>query len=278
MRYLFIFTCGLLLFGSNVLAQVDFEINGSLCVNNRLVFTDNSSLTATAWEWIIDSDTITTADSAVYTFNSPGAYNVQLTLTTTSGDFPYSRTIEIHENPDCDFIVDTVFWSSFTRIFTDNSTSLNTITTYLWDFGDGGGFSMDTSVAEYKYSAEGDYVVKLEITDENGCIDSLSQVVSVDDIYIVPNVFTPNGDNKNDDFIVTVNGVDRFSIDIYSRWGNLVFNREGVNQIVWDGRLPDGSKVTPGTYYYVITASDSQKTYKPEAGFVMVFYGKNSNE
>jgi len=278
MRYLLIITCGLLLLGTNIFAQVNFEIKGSLCVDNQLVFIDNSSLTATAWEWVLGTDKLTTADSAVYTFDTPGKYIVSLTLTSGGKDYSYSRTIEIHENPTCDFTVDTVFWSSFTRIFTDNSTSINTITYFLWDFGDGTGVSLDTSKAEYKYNTEGEYNVKLEITDEYGCIDSLSQTVSVDDIYRVPNVFTPNGDNKNDDFIVTVNGVDKFSIEIYSRWGNLVFSREGVNQIIWDGRLPEGSKVTPGTYFYVITASDSQKTYKPKTGFVMVFYGKNSND
>jgi gliding motility-associated-like protein len=89
---------------------------------------------------------------------------------------------------------------------------------------------------------------------------------------MVPNVFTPNEDRVNDEFIVLSNGVSRFSIEIYSRWGNLLFKRSGQEQIVWDGTLPDGTKINPGTYYYVITAHDDAANYEPAQGFITVFY------
>ncbi len=64
------------------------------------------------------------------------------------------------------------------------------------------------------------------VTDINGCQASASILVDVDyqrDVYI-PNVFSPNGDGRNDEFrIFTGLGVVSINyIRIYDRWGNLV--------------------------------------------------------
>jgi gliding motility-associated-like protein len=71
---------------------------------------------------------------------------------------------------------------------------------------------------------------------------------------------------------VTSNGETLFSIEIYSRWGNLVFKRSGHQQRFWDGTMPDGSLVKPGTYYYVINSESGNFKYEPEKGFITVFY------
>jgi PKD repeat protein len=84
-------------------------------------------------------------------------------------------TVIIHAPPNADF--------SFTYdscivgpvVFFDNSSAYNTSDTlsyYLWDFDDGVGFA-DTLDPIYQYLDAGSYDVKLTITDQNGCVDSL---------------------------------------------------------------------------------------------------------
>lgn len=84
-------------------------------------------------------------------------------------------TVIIHAPPSADF--------SFTYdscivgpvVFFDNSSAYNTSDTlsyYLWDFDDGVGFA-DTLDPIYQYLDAGSYDVKLTITDQNGCVDSL---------------------------------------------------------------------------------------------------------
>ena len=71
------------------------------------------------------------------------------------------------------------------------------------------------------------------------------------DSLIIPNVFTPNGDGYNDVFDYENQQQWEFETQIFSRWGNLVFeNRESKN---WDGSI-DGELAAPGVYFYVIRA------------------------
>lgn len=276
MRHLFS-----LLFGMGVLfqiahAQINLVFEGSPCVGSQLTFYEELGLSASDYSWDFgNGDTSSTPDSAKYTYTEAGDYTVTLTLISGGSTFTSSKVVTIYENPECEFSVDSVPFSSYTKIFQDESISEFTLSSFLWDFGDGEELTIDTAIIEYRYSAAGDYEVWLWSTDVNGCTDSASQIIEVNNIYRVPNVFTPNGDGINDQFIVTVNGYELFSIEIYSRWGNLVFRRENVNNLIWDGRMPDGSKVKPGTYFYVITAHDSQFTYDPESGYITVFYEKD---
>ena len=71
------------------------------------------------------------------------------------------------------------------------------------------------------------------------------------DSLIIPNVFTPNGDGYNDEFEYENQQQWEFETQIFSRWGNLVYDdRESKN---WDGRI-DGKLAAPGVYFYVIRA------------------------
>ncbi|KEO73215.1 hypothetical protein EL17_12740 [Anditalea andensis] len=85
-----------------------------------------------------------------------------------------------------------------------------------------------------------------------------------------PNVITPNGDGKNDMFII--HGLDKFErndIVIFNRWGDHVFE-SGDYQNNWSAE-----GLNPGTYYYVMvsTGTNGQKTtFK---GWIQVI--KNAN-
>jgi gliding motility-associated-like protein len=71
----------------------------------------------------------------------------------------------------------------------------------------------------------------------------------------VPNIFTPNGDGKNDMFhIFGIEGFPNSKVQIYNRWGNLVFEDDYYRN-TWSGDdLPDG------VYYYIFTRNDGKVT------------------
>lgn len=98
------------------------------------------------------------------------------------------------------------------------------------------------------------------VTDINGCTGTDQVVVSVNSRrnVFVPNVFSPNGDGKNEKFqIVTGSGVSRINyFKIFDRWGNLMYNEfnltpspSGVGN--WDG-THHGLKLNPGVFVYSI--------------------------
>ncbi|MGE4287806.1 MAG: PKD domain-containing protein [Salinivirgaceae bacterium] len=269
-KYLLLFFISLLFNG--VFAQADFTIQGNLCQGNTLSFTD-ASVVAESWTWDFGDTAGSTDQNPSHSYADSGTYTVTLSIVSGANTYSKSRTYQISKNPSADFLIDTTRYSSYSRIFTDSSTLYNSFAKCIWNFGDNSAtIESQNRNYLYKYPAAGNYTVKMRIIDSKGCTDSISKNLEIYDRFKVPNVFTPNEDKVNDEFIVYSNGVSRFSIEIYSRWGNLLFKRTGQEQIVWDGRLPDGTIVKPGTYYYVITPQDGTDSYESEQGFITVFY------
>ena len=65
------------------------------------------------------------------------------------------------------------------------------------------------------------------------------------------NVFTPNGDGINDFFSFSKENLLTIDVEIYNRWGQLIYSWDNVNGR-WDGTiLKTGKKASEGVYYYV---------------------------
>ena len=74
---------------------------------------------------------------------------------------------------------------------------------------------------------------------------------------LIPNVFSPNNDGKNDFF--RIEGIEGFPgsvLLVYNRWGNLIFQDLNYGG-GWDGRI-GGNPISDGTYYYVLQRSDGE--------------------
>jgi len=107
----------------------------------------------------------------------------------------------------------------------------------------------------YTFNETGSYKVMLTVnSNANVCpySDSLNVLVSTSFIN-VPNVFTPNGDGKNDQFRVSYRSIGDYKILLYSSWAGRVYTSTDPAQ-GWDGRV-GGRLAPPGVYYYLITAT-----------------------
>ncbi|MBO6515571.1 MAG: PKD domain-containing protein [Bacteroidia bacterium] len=103
----------------------------------------------------------------------------------------------------------------------------------------------------------GTFYVCLVATNDIGCADTVCKPIENDfRVLFTPyNVFTPNADGDdglNDKFIIDIEGWEEFNIDIYNRWGELVFKTEDPANS-WDGTIMNkGTECPGGTYFYVI--------------------------
>lgn len=209
---------------------------------------------AILWDWDFgDGKQYSGYDTVVHVYTNPGIYDV--VLVTNSSNYTIEEFIKVQLTPRVYFDTITIQYASFTILCRDTSVYDNPVE-FVWDFGDGTEPDTITYVVfTHKYESEGTYTIKHVVRDGyTGCVDSLSKTITITHQFIIPNVFTPNGDGINDWFEVLANGLDFFpQIIIYNRWGTIVYKIENVSQIVWDGRTFDGALVSPGTYFYVIT-------------------------
>lgn len=111
---------------------------------------------------------------------------------------------------------------------------------YLWQDG--------SRLSDFRVTEAGRYSV--EVTNEWGCttMDSIELIRRCPTRIYAPNVFSPNGDGKNDQFGVLGKDMESLELFIYNRWGNLVFTGLDQHQY-WDGQFR-GQAAPIGVYMW----------------------------
>lgn len=95
----------------------------------------------------------------------------------------------------------------------------------------------------------------LTVTDSAGCTASDTMILEVVPSIWFPDGFTPNGDGTNDTWVIdNIFLFPQCEIEIYDRWGILLFRSVGYNT-PWDGQY-NGKDLPVGTYYYIIKLND----------------------
>jgi gliding motility-associated-like protein len=90
------------------------------------------------------------------------------------------------------------------------------------------------------------------VTDQNGCTATADAYIEVLYALYVPNTFTPNGDNDNDEFLAVSVSVKEFSMRVFDRWGEEIFSTININE-GWDGNYK-GIESKQDVYVYRIEA------------------------
>lgn len=114
--------------------------------------------------------------------------------------------------------------------------------------------------------------------DSFGNESNLSYVRCVDECsyYLLPNVFSPNEDNRNDVFLADnpLGYIKKVDMKIFNRWGELVFQTDNP-LIEWDGkRKGTNTTVSTGVYYYICDVWEPRVTgleVRNLVGFIHVY-------
>ncbi|HEY1009268.1 MAG TPA: PKD domain-containing protein [Daejeonella sp.] len=141
--------------------------------------------------------------------------------------------------------------------------------TYLWDFGDGQ-TSTDTN-PEHTYLEKGNFDVTLTAFKGNVCSASVVKgtfTINESGAIFIPNIFTPNNDAVNDQFVVNMSNIKTYRIQIFNRYGLLMYSSENLLQS-WDGTYQNQA-VPVGTYYYVLDAVDFDNNVIKKSGSVTI--------
>ncbi|MBL7113691.1 MAG: gliding motility-associated C-terminal domain-containing protein [Bacteroidales bacterium] len=231
------------------------------CVPLTVSFYDKS-VYAEEYEWNFDDGGSSLQAEPVYTFTEPGLYQVKQTVKGEGGEDIAFREIKAFRLPEVDFKVEPnliMLPDQYAKTFNFSEYGVR----YFWDFGDG--TTYDSIEPAHLYTELGKYDVSLEVWTKHGCEGYLIKPLEVEvvgaGIMKFPNAFAPNmsgptggiydpTDISNQTFHPVHDGVIKYSLMIYNRWGELVFETTDVHT-GWDGYI-DGKLAPQAVYIYKV--------------------------
>jgi len=242
------------------LPSTNFSTNITTCLEDETHFTDrslSSSSSVISWEWNLGDGTVFAIQNPTHHYEYAQNFDVTLTVVSSEGcthDTTIVNAVEVFSNPVADFNASTYWTTELTSEinFYNNSSGSNS---YFWNFDNGINSSELNPTIDF--SDIGTYDVILHVISVDGCEDEIIKTINITPQYTfyTPSAFTPNGDGNNDVFLAEGNGVDSFEMQVFDRWGGIVFKSSDINY-GWNGLDASDNSVGIGTYMYHILVYD----------------------
>lgn len=250
----------------------DFLV-GNVCQGEAITIGDQSSLSAGSLQYLYDFGTgeTSTVPNPTYTYADAGLKTIVLTVTSDrSCKDTIQKDIVVHDKPQAQFThTKTGSFGTTTEIqFTNQSTA--DVVGWDWDFQSGGNSTDEHPLIQFIDT--GSFNIRLIVENANGCRDTIAHSVFVfpETVFHVPNSFSPNNDQLNDLFeIQGLEFAEDFSLKIYTRWGQKVFDSDNPN-LKWDGTYQH-EELPSGMYVYTLEFKDlAQLKYKQQGNVFLV--------
>ncbi len=198
---------------------------GPLSVDFTDASTASGSTTITGWSWDFGDGGISTDQNPTYVYDSPGVYTVSLTTTDSNGctnTFTRAGYVQVI-GPDVDFRTTTkrTGENPLTVAFQDRTIFGAPITSWTWNFGDGGSSNLQNP--SHTYNTVGTFNVSLTVTDIDGCSRTLTKTNFVNTISGAFDVSGAVYEGAEDGFSVAAQE---------SSPSSLIFNNDGTKMFV----------------------------------------------
>lgn len=260
----------------DVLLSVDYTEGCRPLEVNITNISDPTLTDITVWD--LGDGTIVEGDVISHAYEYAGCYDIHVVITTFDGcttEATFEDFICVWELPIAEF--------DFTPEepdVVDNEVQFENLSelavSYEWDFGDGTTGNEFEPNHVYPEIGNGLYRVQLIAITDKGCRDTAYQYVLIDEViqYFIPNSFTPDGDQFNEDFTPIFSSVfipQDYHFVIYNRWGEMVWESYDYTA-GWNGTYGE-VLVEDGVYIWHLTFREngSDKKYK-DFGHITVLH------
>ncbi|MBL7921818.1 MAG: PKD domain-containing protein [Bacteroidia bacterium] len=230
-----------------------------MCVhftNNSAI--SNGSIKTTQWQF---------GDGTLPDYNlnpthcyAPGNYDITLKLVSDSGcinTLKQPNYVIIHPAPIADFKIEPEELDELEPSGHISTNASGAVATSYY-INDGASFGVENFNYTFQNLEKAIPVIFQVVTNQYGCKDTTSKIIKVKPSWqvYVPNTFTPNGDGLNDGFTAQGYNINKFSIQIYDRWGHLLFQSDDINN-KWDGHTKGSNEpIKQDTYVWKINVVD----------------------
>ena len=199
--------------------------------------------------WNFGDGTIIRNENPIsHSYETPGTYHVSLTADYRAcPDTTVYKDITVYPYPTVNVGADTALCPNSGTIYVyDIVNSSNPAARWLWSTGD--------TTSGITVGVPGLYYTTVTI---GNCANTDSMLVRNDCYLDIPNVFSPNNDGVNDYFFPRQqlsSSVTSFKLDIFNRWGQLIFETINIDGRGWDGKF-NNTDQPEGVYIYMINAT-----------------------
>lgn len=236
------------------LGSANFLSDSVICAGQSIKFLgDYSTIGGTYAEWDFgDGHLIKDKFTIEHAYDDAGTYNVKLTANyRICPDTTYNQNVYVKPFPRVDLGKDTSLCPDGNPfIIKDMLNDGATPGTVKWSWNT----ETKDTVSFINVHHPGKYAVTVDL---DGCVTTDTIEVKKNCYIDIPNVFTPNGDGYNDYFLprqLLSRSVTKFSMTIFNRWGEVIFESNSINGRGWDGKVNDKEQPT-GVYVYMIKAT-----------------------
>ncbi|HOY39759.1 MAG: gliding motility-associated C-terminal domain-containing protein [Bacteroidales bacterium] len=248
---------------SNITADLNII---SQCQPAQVLFSVSNLPESCSVNWITGTEENSNLPETEFQYAEAGTFYPVCMIYNKEGEVV--RTFKLSEimvfpSPNADFT-----FESKNNLYTFNTLTENVVN-YQWEL-DNQKFS--TANLDYRFSKEGNYMVKLIVKNEMGCKSEKSEMISVtiNHNYYVPNAFKPFSDGVNSTFGPIGDNLFDYSFKmlIFDKTGKLIFETNNVEHL-WNGRINGtGVMAEPGVYSWEIMTTDKYGNYKHKKGQV----------
>ena len=241
-----------------------YSLQTTACIGDVVSFSSSSTVDSRAtalYSWSFGDTGTTGTATATHSYGAAQSYVTSLTVSyqgVTGCTHTSTKPIDITAAIPPEILADvTEACPGETVVLTLN----NSYASAVWSTGvSGNSISVDEP---------GNYTVNT--IDENGCqgIDAIDIVLKAgcgEVTVVIPNMFSPNGDMRNDRWVIP--GLDTFqncTMSVFDDKGVRVFRQSDYPAEGWDGSF-NGKPLPDGVYYYYLSCPDS----KPKTGSVLI--------
>ena len=165
------------------LPAFSYDGDSSQCLKgNQYKLNNNSTIArgSQSYRWDLGDNTISTSQAPIHSYNSPGAYTLELVAISNSGCMDTTtRKVTVEPMPTASFTIDDkgqcLQGNSYQ--FTDQSSISSGTLSYDWSFGDGSSAAQASPI--HSYTAQGRYVSEVIVTSGKSCKDTTSKAIEV---------------------------------------------------------------------------------------------------
>ncbi len=218
--------------------------NISLCNPNDIALIASLNSTAFGFRWSNGSsaDTLKHVFTGIYTVTATDFFNCTATASYQVTTVPY-QPFSIQASADTIYLGQSVTLSVQSNMLQPR---------YYW-------YPISTTQSTITFNPTATQLYRAAATNIYGCTENADKYIVVLPVdFNIPTVFTPNGDGENDFFYVVSNApVEVLAMQIYNRWGNLVYS-ETQNRVQnhhtdgWDGNF-NAEPQPSDSYIYTLT-------------------------